>query len=313
VGNTIENCQLGIQNVTYSASAGYTGNSYMEISGNLIRVSASVDPDNFPIFLSNCTVGSIHANTIHAPQLFQGIRIAHCSKVSVNGNTLSVGTQDSQGYAKGLVAYNCNNCAITANLIDLPEVGIPVGVWIADNDPYISANMVVQNNLILGPANPAIRLDTNPRANVAVVGNLSPSAVVHLFGDPALPRQPDVTAFPTGVLATQRIKMSPQLDLPALDPLTYDNWNPPLIHSHSYAVLRTSSPTGAVLKGIDAGYEGDYLYLVNYGPGAIAFMHDASSILENRFLLSGGTSQTIPAYGHISFRYAGNLGWVQIG
>jgi len=207
-------------------------------------------------------------------------------------------------------------------LIDLPAATHPVGVWVADTATYISANIVVQNNLVLGAANPAIRLDVDPSANVAVVGNLSPSAVVHLSGDPALPplpRQPDVTDFTTGVLATQRIKIFPRLVPPVLadSPPPISNWNPAGIHSCSYVVLQTSSPNGAQLTGIDGGFDGDYLFLVNYGPGSITFTHDdAGSLAANRFYLSGGTAQTIPLYGHISFRYDGtglNPRWVQIG
>jgi hypothetical protein len=71
------------------------------------------------------------------------------------------------------------------------------------------------------------------------------------------------------------------------------------------------------LTGIDAGYDGDYLFMANYGPGSITFTHqDSKSAAANQFYLSGGTSQTIPVDGHISFRYnRDNLpnGWFQIG
>lgn len=188
VGNVIENCMMGIQNTSYSDAGGFTANSHMQISGNLIR---NLNPqmqhgfpsaDTLPIFLSNCTVGSIHANTVYAPQTFTGIKIAHCDKVSVNGNTIYVDTHTSQSDVMALVVYRCKNCSAVANLIDLPAAQHPVGVWVAD-DLNISSNIIVQNNLILGTANPAIKVDgiTDPSV-VIVVGNLAPSALANVSG-----------------------------------------------------------------------------------------------------------------------------------
>ena len=326
VGNTIDNCTAGIQNVSYSEQQGFDANSHMHISGNLIRNLPG--QNSVPILLSNCTVGSIHGNTVFAPNSSQGIRTDQCSRVSVSHNTVSIGAF-GKGVAQGLVIFRCNNCSVTGNLIDLPSppdnTKSPVGVVVSDDTTFISANIAVQNNLVLGPANPAIAVAVNQAANVAVTGNLSPSAIAHLSG----PASPDVTDFTAGVLAAQRIKIAPPLVPPPFAsiplrngiPVT-DNWNPPGIHSHSYVVLKTSSPGGVVLTGIDAGYDGDFLFMVNYGPGTITFTHmDCGSSAANQFYLSGETAQAIPVNGHISFRYNsynppnGNLpnGWFQIG
>jgi hypothetical protein len=195
VGNVIENCTKGIQNYSYSEGPGFTGNSHVQISGNLIR---NVNPeiqdgfpsqDTIPIFLSNCTVGSVHANTVYAHQTFGGIKIAHCDKVSVNSNTIHVGTHDSQNYVRALQIYRCKNCSAVANLIDVPDAQHPVGILVGD-DRNVSLNIVIQNNLILGAANPAIMVDgiTNPSV-VTVDGNLAPSALANLSG-PAQPGHP---------------------------------------------------------------------------------------------------------------------------
>jgi hypothetical protein len=315
VGNTIDNCTQGIQNVSYSEQQGFDANRHMHISGNLIRNLS--DQNTSPIFLSNCTVGSINGNTVYAPNSYLGIKTAQCSRVSVSNNTISIGTWGGDGFAQGLVIYRCNNCSVTGNLIDLPsppdDTKIPVGVVVADDTTFISTNIAVQNNLVLGPANPAIAVTVNPSANVAVTGNLSPSAVAHL----SAPVSPDVTDFTAGVLATQRIKMTPPFIPAPLTPAVTDNWNPPGIHGNSYVVLQTSPSAGATLTGIDAGYDGDYLFMVNYGPGSITFTHtDSRSSAANQLYLSGGTPQTIPVYGHISFRYNRYNppnGWFQIG
>jgi len=195
VGNVIDNCMMGIQNYSYSESQGFEANSNMQISGNLIR---NLNPllqngfpshDTLPIYLSNCTVGSIHGNTVHAQRTFTGIKIAHCDKVSVNGNTIYVGTHDSQNYVSALVIYRSKNCSAGANLIDVPAAQHPVGVLVGD-DLNVSSNIIVQNNLILGAANPAIMVDgiTNPSI-VTVIGNLAPSALANLSG-PAQPGHP---------------------------------------------------------------------------------------------------------------------------
>jgi hypothetical protein len=80
---------------------------------------------------------------------------------------------------------------VTANVIDLPSppdppdaTYYPVGVWVSDDSTYISANILVENNLLLGPANPAIEVTANPSASIAVTGNLSPSAAKHFSGQP---------------------------------------------------------------------------------------------------------------------------------
>jgi hypothetical protein len=195
VGNVIENCMMGIQNTSYSDAGGFTANSHMQISGNLIRNLNPQMQDGFPsaetlpIFLSNCTVGSIHGNTVFAPQTFTAIKIAHCDKVSVNGNTIHVHTPGSQNYVMALVIYRCKNCCAVANLIDVPAAQHPVGVWVAD-DLHVSSDIIVQNNLILGTANPAIMVDgiTDPSV-VIVVGNLVPSALANVSG-PAQPGHP---------------------------------------------------------------------------------------------------------------------------
>jgi hypothetical protein len=195
VGNVIENCMMGVQNVSYSDSQGFTANSHTQISGNLIRnlnpqiQNGFPSADTLPIYLSNCTVGSIHANTVYAPQTFAGIKIAHCDKVSVNGNTIYVGTPGAQGYAMVVVLYRCKNCSAVANLIDVPAAQHPVGVWVAD-DLNVSSGIIVQNNLILGAANPAIMIDgiADP-STVIVNGNLAPSALTNVSG-PAEPGHP---------------------------------------------------------------------------------------------------------------------------
>ena len=196
VGNVIDNCMMGIQNYSYSESQGFEANSNMQISGNLIR---NLNPliqngfpshDTLPIFLSNCTVGSIHGNTVHAQRTFTGIKIAHCDLVSVNGNTIHVGTHDSQNYVSALVIYRSKNCSAVANLIDVPAAQHPVGVLVGD-DLNVSSNIIVQNNLILGAANPAIMVDgiTNPSI-VTVIGNLAPSALAPNLSGPANPGHP---------------------------------------------------------------------------------------------------------------------------
>jgi len=60
-------------------------------------------------------------------------------------------------------------------LIDVPAAQHPVGVYVGDDlMPPVTTNIAVQNNLILGPANPAVMVDTtNPSPNVIVEGNLA--------------------------------------------------------------------------------------------------------------------------------------------
>jgi len=154
-----------------------------------------VDPqmrseDTIPIHLSNCTVGSVYGNTVLANHTFAGIWISHCDKVSVNNNTIHVGTHDSQNYVSALVIYRSKNCSAVANLIDVPAAQHPVGVLVGD-DLNVSSNIIVQNNLILGAANPAIMVDgiTNPSI-VTVIGNLAPSALAPNLSGPANPGHP---------------------------------------------------------------------------------------------------------------------------
>jgi len=58
------------------------------------------------------------------------------------------------------------------------------------DDLDVSSNIIVQNNLIIGAANPAIMVDgiTDPSI-VIVVGNLAPSALANVSG-PAQPGHP---------------------------------------------------------------------------------------------------------------------------
>jgi len=67
-------------------------------------------------------------------------------------------------------------------LIDLPAAQHPVGVLVGD-DLNVSSNIIVQDNLILGPADPAIMIDgiTDPSI-VTVIGNLAPSALANVSG-----------------------------------------------------------------------------------------------------------------------------------
>ena len=187
VGNVIENCTTGVQNVSFNLVPTFEDNrnNHVQISGNLIR--NDVDPqmqseDPIPIHLSNCTVGSVYGNTVLANHTFAGIWISHCDKVSVNNNTIHVGTHDSQDYVRALRIYRCRNCWAVANLIDVPDAQHPVGIMVGD-DLSVSSNIVVQGNFIVGAVNPAIMVDgiTDPSI-VTLIGNLAPSALANLDG-----------------------------------------------------------------------------------------------------------------------------------
>jgi len=309
VGNILENCQCGIQNISYSGSNGYDENSHVQISGNTFRNSNGLSVDNYPIFLSNCTVGSIDGNTVYAPQTFQALRIAHCDRVSVTGNSLSVGSSSS-GIAEVLVAYRCKNCSLIGNLVDVPSATTPIGIYVADDATYPSSNIVVKDNLILGAANPAVRVDVQSSNAVAVGGNVAPGATTRIGGTSWPLAQP----LTVDVQAVQRLSVAPGLSV-SLSAGNNNDLAPSGINSTSYVAL--SAASAATVTGINAGADGDILYVVNFGSAAVTFAHNAtgSSSAANCFYLGGAANQVLSgSYGRITLRYDHAFSrWIQIG